>query len=306
MTGLNRTFAFFGTPPAAVPSLAALARFGSVEIVVTQPDRPRGRSGRAQPSAIKQAADAWGFEVLQPSRAEEASARLAGIDLAVVVAYGQILPPDLLTIPRRGFVNVHFSKLPRWRGAAPVQRAIEAGDVTTGVTVIQLDAGMDTGDIVAIEEVDVPGNVSAGPLTAHLAGRGAALLTSCLPGLLEGTITAVPQPEAGATVARKVSVQDARLHPDSEPASRLERVVRAFHPDPGAWGMVGGDRIKVLAAAAVFDSDLTPGALVTDERGLVLGTIDGGLLITEVQPAGKRPMPAADWARGRRSLTSWD
>ena len=296
---------FFGTPPAAVPALAALGQFGRVELVITQPDRARGRSGRPQASAVKEAAEDWGWKVLQPGRAPEIAGELEGVDLAVVVAYGQILPAEMLDIPTRGFVNVHFSKLPRWRGAAPVQRAIQAGDPTTGVTVIQLDAGMDTGDIVAIQDVEIPAGITAGSLMAHLAGAGAGLLASCLPDLLAGTATLAPQPEAGASIAKKVTVDEARLDPFGESAEALERAVRAFHPDPGAWGMVAGGRLKVLAATAV-GAELDPGGLSATDAGVLLGTSAGGLLMTAVQPAGKRPMAATDWARGRPALGTWE
>lgn len=307
MTG-SRTprVAFFGTPPAAVPSLAALAECGEVAFVVTQPDRPRGRSRQPQASAVKEAANDWGLEVLQPDRAEAVADRLEGTSLVVVVAYGQILPATMLTVPVHGFVNVHFSKLPRWRGAAPVQRAIEAGDETTGVTVIQLDAGMDTGEIVAIRDIAIPVGATSGSLTAQLAGAGAALLASCLPDLLTGTARTVPQPESGATVARKVTMDDARLEPRRRPAIELERAVRAFYPSPGAWGLVDGDRVKLLGAAPAPDEGLEPGQLIVSPQGVLMGTIDGALLITEVQPAGKRPMSAAAWARGHRSIKVWE
>lgn len=297
--------AFFGTPPAAVPTLAALAAAASVSFVVTQPDRPRGRSGRPQSPAVKQAAADWGFEVLQPEKAADVSDRLLGTALAVVVAYGQILPESMLGIPEHGFVNVHFSHLPRWRGAAPVERAIEAGDVQTGVTVIQLDAGMDTGDVVAERTVGIPDGATGGSLTARLAGEGADLLKTCLAGLLEGRAEPSPQPGKGVTIAKKVSVADARLRTDV-PAARLERMVRAFHPDPGAWGEVGGVRLKVLQAALQAPPmSLAQGEMAVAEDGVLVGTVEGVLRLIAVQPAGKRPMPAVDWARGQRTEVSW-
>ncbi|MCP4248115.1 MAG: methionyl-tRNA formyltransferase, partial [bacterium] len=185
----------------------------SIELVVTRPDRPRGRSGKPQPPPIKEAAAAWGIPVMQPSRAVEVSEQLAGLDLAVVVAYGQILPEAMLAIPTHGFINVHFSRLPRWRGAAPVARAILAGDTETGVDIIQLDAGMDTGPIIARSSAPIDPAETTGALTARLAGIGADLLAETIPTILDGSATRSAQSEEGATVAAKLSSEEARLDP---------------------------------------------------------------------------------------------
>ncbi len=294
--------AFFGTPAAAVPSLEALHEHTDVRLVVTRPDKPRGRSGRPQPPAVKQAATEWGLAVSQPEKAIEIADELSGIDLAVVVAYGQILPESLLTVPRRGFVNVHFSLLPRWRGAAPVARAILAGDSTTGVTLMQLDAGMDTGDIITAKATPIEQTDTAGSLTERLAFEGAALLADHLPAVLAGTAAPAPQGE-GATKAQKVTPDEARLDFTTQTRDHVDRMVRAFNPKPGAWGLVDTDRFKVWETAIVDREELQPGELAVVEEQLLVGCRDGDLALLSVQPAGAARMSGLAWANGHRG--SW-
>ncbi len=289
--------AFFGTPPAAVPSLAALATVAEVALVVTRPDKPRGRSGRAAPSAVKAAAADWGFPVAQPRRAGELTG--LDVDVAVVVAYGQLLPASVLAQPPHGFVNVHFSVLPRWRGAAPVARAILAGDEVTGISLMLLDEGMDSGPLLATEETPIGATETAGALTARLAGRGAAVLADYLPAYVRGDITAEPQDDASATLAPKLDVTEAEIG-RQHGAAQVLRHVRAFHPRPGAWVMIEGERLKLLAAAPTQNAGLRPGRIELKGAEAVLTTGDGSVALVTVQPAGKAPMPGAAWMNGRR------
>ena len=298
--------AFFGTPAAAVPALAALSSAMSVELVVTRPDRPRGRSGTPQPPPVKEAAIAWGLPVEQPVRATEVSELLEGLDLAVVVAYGQILPEEMLAIPAHGFINVHFSQLPRWRGAAPVARAILAGDIQTGVDIIQLDVGMDTGPIIARSLVAIEPDETTGTLTGRLAGIGAELLADTIPSILDGSATRSAQAEEGAMVAAKLTSEDARLVPATTPAEACVRAVRAFNPNPGAWGMLDGERLKVWAARVATDVEVPAGEMSLDRELPVVGTPDGSVELIEVQAAGKSRMEAAVWGRGYRGALHWD
>jgi methionyl-tRNA formyltransferase len=297
--------AFFGTPAAAVPALAALSSAMSIELVVTRPDRPRGRSGTPQPPPVKEAAQAWGLRVVQPGRAVEAAGQLEGLDLAVVVAYGQILPEAMLGITTHGFINVHFSRLPRWRGAAPVARAILAGDTETGVDIIQLDAGMDTGPIIARSVTMIGPAETTGTLTARLAGIGADLLTDTIPTILDGSAIRSAQAEEGASVAAKLSAEEGRLDPRTMSAATCHRVVRAFNPNPGAWGMLDGERLKVWEVRVSTDSELPAGELNIGGQLPVVGTTEGGLELVEVQAAGRSRMPAAVWGRGYRGALRW-
>ncbi len=289
--------AFFGTPPAAVPSLAALATVADVALVVTRPDTPKGRSGRAAPSPVKVAAADWGFPLAQPRRAAELTD--LDVDVAVVVAYGQLLPAAVLELPRRGFVNVHFSLLPRWRGAAPVARAILAGDRVTGVSLMVLDEGMDTGPVLATEETPIGDGEPAGALTARLAGRGAALLADYLPAWVRGDLAPEPQDDAAATLAPKLHVDGARLD-RTLGATEVLRRVRAFHPRPGTWAVVEGERLKILAAAPTRNAGLRPGRIEPKGGEAVLTTGDGAVSLVTVQPAGKGPMSGRAWMNGRR------
>lgn len=295
------TAVFYGTPAEAVPVLAALLDVAEVPLVVTQPDRARGRSKRPQPPPVKVAAEAWGLPVAQPDRAsaDPGAIRSLAPDVAVVAAYGQLLKPALLEVPARGFVNVHFSLLPRWRGASPVVRAILAGDEATGVSIMRLDEGLDTGPVYATAATPIRAADTGGTLTARLAALGARLLADTLPGIVEGSCTAAAQDDAAATAAGKVHTAEAFVDPVHHSARAVLRAVRAFAPKPGAWGAVGGQRVKLMAAAPA-DAGPEPGVAELRGADVVLGTRDGAVALRIVQPSGKGPMAAADWMRGRR------
>jgi methionyl-tRNA formyltransferase len=291
---------YLGTPEEAVPPLRALVAAGHhIALVVTQPDRRRGRGREPSPSPVKRAARELGLSVRTPARAREVidDVRASGAVAGVVVAFGQLLPAGLLDAVALGFVNVHFSLLPRWRGAAPVERAILAGDSETGVCVMRLDEGMDTGPLFACRSTAIAPRETAGELATRLVDLGTALLLEVLPALA----TAAPTPQAGTpTPAPKLTVDEFRLDA-GRTAIELERIVRAGNPRPGAWMVVGGHRIKVLRAhadvAAVFGA---PGTV--DRSPAALMVVDGALLLDEVQPAGGRAMSGEDWLAGVREL----
>jgi len=297
---------FFGTPDFAVPSLEALAGEGfDVLAVVTQPDRPRGRS-RSQlgPPPVKLAAQAEEIPVLQPERPTEPAfvTRLRELtpDVGVVVAYGHILKPELLAIPKHGMVNVHPSLLPELRGAAPIEWAIINGLTKTGVTIMQLDAGMDSGPILHQIPEDVPADITAGELATHLAEVGAEALVEALALLEQGAIRPRPQDSSRATYAPKLTRETARLD-WSAPAERVARLVRGLDPKPGAWTELDGAAVKLFGALAVEEKERggAPGEVLLANGGLVVATGQGAVAVTEVQPEGKTRMPAAEWVRGR-------
>jgi methionyl-tRNA formyltransferase len=297
MTAAGRLrVAFLGTPDAAVPSLVALAAIAEIPIVVTQPDRPQGRSKRPLPPPVKVAAAAMGLTVAQPEGSGEIAAMLEGagpLDAAVLVAFGQLIRPEALAVPRRGFLNVHFSILPRWRGAAPVQRAIMAGDGRLGVTVMVLEAGLDTGPTVATWSTVLGDSESGGAALSRLSEGGAALMARVLGPYIEGRLAVVPQPP-GATLAAKITAVD-RAIDWTESATDTARRVVALGPRPGASTRFREQPFKVLAAEAV-GGEGEPGLI--DVSDLTVGTGAGRLRLIEVQPAGRTPMDAADWARG--------
>lgn len=293
---------FFGTPAEAIPALTALADLAEVVLVTTRPDRPRGRSGKPRPPAVKQAAAARGLPVSQPEHAVHDLERLQWLapDVAVVVAYGQLLPPALLTVPRAGFLNVHFSLLPRWRGASPVVRTLLAGDPVTGVTLMMVDEGLDTGPVVAMEPTAVRPGETAGELTTRLAALGASMLAAYLPAFVAGEITPRAQPAEGATAAARVRVEEAFIDPVRHRREAVLRAVRAFDPKPGAWTVLDGKRLKLWRARAVEASEPGPGVAAELGGAILLGTADGPVELVEVQPAGRGRMEAAAWMRGRR------
>ncbi len=271
--------------------------------MATRPDRARGRSGRLRPPPVKAVAEELGLEVVQPgSRAElwELAASRAPFDVGVVVAFGMILEQELLDLPRAGFLNVHFSLLPRWRGAAPVAHAILAGDEETGATVMSVDAGLDTGPIVAAQPLPIDPEETAGQLTVRLADLGARLLDDVLEDWCEGNIDSVPQDEAAATWAPVLTTDAAKLD-FAAPAVEVLRRIRAFNPKPGAWAM-HSDRLKIWAARP-DEGERTPGVGVLEIEGdlVTVGTGLGTVRLETVQPAGRRAMSAADWANGMRS-----
>jgi methionyl-tRNA formyltransferase len=255
------------------------------------------------PSPVKEAATRLGLPVLQPANAAgltEVLERIGGMDVGVVTAYGTLIRPEALAIPTRGFLNIHFSLLPRWRGANPVVAALLAGDEETGVTLMHLDQGLDTGPVVAGRTVVIGRDESGGDLTARLADLGAEMLVAILPGWVGGTISATTQSAIGVTHAPKLTKSDLLLDP-SAPAEELVRRIRALAPNPGAVLTLGDARLRVLAGRRV-DRDIAVGeTAVIDDRVLV-GTGQGALELLSVQPPGKRPMPAAAWLRGLHSL----
>jgi methionyl-tRNA formyltransferase len=288
--------AFMGTPDFAVPTLDALAGAGhDIVAVYSQPPRPAGRGKAPRSSPVQQRAEALGIAVHTPLTLRDANeqARFADLDLdlAVVAAYGLILPLPILHAPVHGCLNVHGSLLPRWRGAAPVQRSILAGDAMTGVTIMAMARGLDTGPMLAVEAVPIA-DKTAGLLTAELAAVGAALLTRVVGDL--GRFPPVPQPEDGVTYAAKIEKAEARID-FSRPAEQVERQVRAFNPAPGAFFGVGAERIRVLAAEIVADGG-TPGTVSDDRLTICCGM--GAIRPVTVQRAGRAPMPTAELLRG--------
>jgi methionyl-tRNA formyltransferase len=299
---------FFGTPEFAVPSLAALLDAGvDVAAVVTQPDRPRTRShSTLLPSPVKSRALATGIPVLQPERPRDEpfyhQLRELHVDIGVVVAYGHVLRPELLAIPRLGCVNVHASLLPRWRGAAPVQWALLSGDQDTGVTIMRVEAGLDTGAIwherdTAISDID-----TAATLTGRLSQLGAEALLEGLPRIASGAEPRA-QDDVGATHAPKITRDIARIR-WSESATAVSCRIRAMDPAPGAWTTIDGADIKVYGARAGARAHLTahePGTIIDAGVAVVVIAEDQGVVeIREVQPAGKRRMPAIEWLRGAK------
>jgi methionyl-tRNA formyltransferase len=297
---------FMGTPDFAVGSLAALLELKDVldvVAVVTQPDKPKGRGQALAFPPVKALALERGVPVLQPEKLRtppfSETLRALAPDVAVVTAYGKILPPDLLAVPRLGCLNVHASLLPRFRGAAPIQWAIAHGDAETGVCLMQMDAGLDTGPVLACRRLPIhPEETSAG-LHQKLAALGGVLLREELPRFLRGELRAEPQPSEGALYAPMIQKDDGRLD-FTRPAAELERRVRAFTPWPGAFTLLDGQRLKVHRAR-VGAGRGEPGTLIAaGPAGLEVACAEGSLLLLEVQPEGKRAMGAADFLSGRK------
>ncbi|MCD9032991.1 methionyl-tRNA formyltransferase [Luteimonas sp. Y-2-2-4F] len=297
---------FAGTPEFAVPSLRAAAGKAEIVAVYTQPDRPAGRGRALTPSPVKREALARGFQVLQPQtlRSETSVQALRALkpDLMVVVAYGLLLPQAILDVPAFGCWNVHASLLPRWRGAAPIQRAIEAGDAETGVCLMQMEKGLDSGPVLLEQRTPIGAEETGGELHDRLAALGAQALADGL-GLLRAGIRPVarPQPEAGVTYARKLDKAEARLD-WREPAAALARRVRAFHPWPVAEAEIAGERLRVHAATALpLAHQAAPGTLLAAGRqGLDVACGEGALRVRSVQRAGGKAIAAADWLNARR------
>jgi methionyl-tRNA formyltransferase len=295
---------FLGTPAAAVPALEALHRVADITAVVTRTDKPRGRSQRPAPPPVKQAAERLGLVVVQPDGLDEISGHLDDADVAVLVAFGRLIPEDLLRRPKSGFVNVHFSLLPRWRGASPVERSILAGDEIAGVTVIQMDAGVDTGPIYATADTAIDPHETAGELTERLAHIGAALLSDTIAAVVEGELVAVEQDHSRATAAARIRVEEAFIDPRRHSGDAILRAVRAFNPRPGAWAMVDGDRFKLLRAQAAPETTLEPAVVSLDGGRVLLGVPGGAVELLEVQPSGAPAMSARDWMNGRRGVSA--
>jgi methionyl-tRNA formyltransferase len=292
--------AFMGTPDFAVPILEALiAAKHKLAAVYTQPPRPAGRGHRAQPSPVERAAAAHGIEVRSPAKLDAAEVErwcALGLDAAVVAAYGQILAPGILTAPRFGCLNVHASLLPRWRGAAPIQRAILAGDTMTGITIMQMEEGLDTGPILLQEAVPIAPDAGAEQLHDKLALVGARLIVEALDQVAAGTLASKVQPSEGVTYAKKLRRDEGRLD-WREDAAVLERAVRALNPAPGVWFEHAGERIKVSRAqVAARERDATPGTVLDDCLTVACGI--GALRLETLQRAGRALLPAVEFLRG--------
>lgn len=303
--------AFAGTPEFARAALASLCDSGfPVVLVLTQPDRPAGRGMKPQAPPVKHEALQRGLQVIQPrslrldgkfpvdAAAAGEALRAAAPDVMVVAAYGLILPPWVLDLPRRGCLNIHASLLPRWRGAAPIQRAIEAGDAQTGITLMHMDAGLDTGPMLTADSLTIAGDDTAASLHDRLAAMGARLVVQELPRWVDGTLPAVTQPSVGVTYAAKIDKTEAWID-WTRPAAELERRIRAFDPFPGAQLMLGGETVKVWRAGVLPDRG-EPGTVLPGEaHQLVLACGDGALELLVVQRPGGRRMPVREFLRGR-------
>ncbi len=296
-----------GTPEFAIPALDKLSTHYPVVGVVTQPDRRAGRGRRMSAPPVKDLALAEGIPIFQPERLRNLEAvervRAWSPDLIVVAAFGQIVPAEILELPEHGVLNIHPSLLPRWRGAAPIQAAILEGDPVTGVTIMQLDEGLDTGPVIAQREVAIRPMETAGDLEERLAQIGADLLIEILPGYLAGRLAPRPQPEEGVTMIRRLSKEAAELEWE-RPAQELARQVRAFAPQPGAYTFWDGERLKVLQAKSVraLEPEAAPGTVYEWEDRPAVVTGEGSLILLQLQMAGKRPMGGDAFLRGRREI----
>ena len=295
---------FAGTPPFAAAALNALAEAGhDIALVLTQPDRPAGRGMKLTPSAVKQAALARGLPVSQPPslKTSEAQAELGAVDadIMVVAAYGLILPQAVLDLPRLGCLNIHASLLPRWRGAAPIQRAILAGDTETGITIMQMDAGLDTGVMLSKTVVPIRDSDTAASLHDVLATAGASAIVAAL----ENYAALVPEAQDGAqaTYAAKLTKEEAELD-WSQPADALALAVRAYNPAPGAWTMLDGATLKIWKAQVCAGLGAPGEVLCAEAEQLVVACGNGALALQEIQPAGSKRMTAAAFLAGRSLL----
>ena len=298
---------FAGTPAVAVPSLDALVKAGfDIVAVLTRPDAPVGRKRVLTPSPVARRAAELGIEVIRAAKVDaEATAKIAAAspDVAAIVAYGGLIPPAALDIPRHGWINLHFSLLPAWRGAAPVQRAVIAGDDVTGAVTFQLEAGLDTGPVFGTLTESVGPEDTAGQLLERLSHSGAILLAQTLSAV--GAGQAAPQPQQGdVSLAPKLTLDDGRLD-WNQPALAIGRRARGVTPEPGAWTTLDGQRVKLEPVRLRPDvAGLAPGAAVLRDKGVLVGTGSHAVELTRIQPSGKKMMAAADWARGMASLES--
>lgn len=298
---------FAGTPEPALPSLQRLIDSPRHDViaVLTRPDAAAGRRGTPTPSPVAQCAADHGIPVLKPERPNSAEFvdELADLapDCCAVVAYGALLRDELLAVPTHGWVNLHFSVLPAWRGAAPVQAALAAGDAVTGATTFLIERSLDSGPVFGVLTETIRSDDTAGDLLARLAVSGAELLEATMDGIADGALTPVPQQADGVSVAPKVTVDDARIRWDL-PAHVVDRRIRSVTPNPGAWTMIGDLRVKVgpVRIAADAPKGLEPGEILVDKKHLFIGTGSEPVMLGTVQPPGKKPMSAADWARGAR------
>ena len=294
---------FLGTPAAAVPSLCALAQVDNIDLVITQPDRAVGRSSALVHSPVKVAATQFGFRLAQPESSSELLTVVRDIraTVALVVAYGKILEPEVLDLVPFGFLNVHFSLLPRWRGAAPVERAIAAGDERTGVTLMRIDEGLDTGPVIAERATDIADDDTGGSLTGRLAHIGARLVDDSIPQYLLGRRVPVPQINTGATHAARLTKEEAQIV-ESLPALDALRRIRAFAPRPGAWVTTRDGLVRIHQVGPKVTSEYQAGTIAQVGGRVILGLRDGGLHLRVVQPQGKPRMSADAWMNGRRGV----
>lgn len=297
---------FAGTPEPALPSLQRLidSPRHDVVAVLTRPDAAAGRRGTPAPSPVARLALDAGIPLLRPARPNTAefAAELAALapECCAVVAYGALLGEDLLAIPAHGWVNLHFSVLPAWRGAAPVQAAIAAGDSVTGATTFRIEPALDTGPVYGILTETIRPTDTAGDLLDRLAVAGAGLLEATLDGIEDGSVTPVPQAGEGVSLAPKITVEGARVRWDL-PAHVVDRRIRAVTPNPGAWTMIGDLRVKLGPVAVDAESEpLAPGEIRIDRSAVRVGTGSVPVILGRIQPPGKKAMAAADWARGAR------
>ncbi|MGV9305234.1 methionyl-tRNA formyltransferase [Nonomuraea sp. NPDC003727] len=301
---------FAGTPETALPSLRALIDSPRHEVVavVTRPDAPTGRGRALHPSPVAELAAAEGIEVLRPAKAGDPEfldqLRELAPDCCPVVAYGALLPQAALDIPRHGWINLHFSLLPAWRGAAPVQHAVLHGDEITGAATFQIVKELDAGPVYGVVTEEVKATDTSGELLARLAVSGAGLLAATLDGVEDGTLEARPQPLDGVSIAPKISVDDARIDWNAS-AMRVDRLVRACTPNPGAWTTFRDQRVKIGPVRPAASADrLAPGELVVGKNTVLVGTGTHPVELGEVQPQGKRLMTAGEWARGVRATAA--
>jgi methionyl-tRNA formyltransferase len=296
---------FAGTPAVAVPALDAVAAAGhELLAVVTRPDAPSGRGRRMVRSPVGAWADERGIEVLTPAKPREPDFldRLRDLapDCVPVVAYGALVPPAALEIPKHGWINLHFSLLPAWRGAAPVQHAVLHGDQVTGASVFELEAGLDTGPVYGTLTEQIRPTDTSGVLLERLAKSGGGLLVAVLDAIASGTARAHPQPADGVSLAPKITVEDAQIRWD-DPAFAVDRRIRACTPAPGAWTTLRDERLKLGPVRPLADGpSLEPGDLLVERSQVLAGTATVPVILGEVRAAGKKAMPATDWARGLR------
>jgi methionyl-tRNA formyltransferase len=302
---------FAGTPEFALAALERLHAAGfEIPLVLTQPDRPAGRGMQLLPSPVKAFALAHGIPVAQPRGlrldgrfADDAAAARAALEAAraevlIVAAYGLILPPWVLALPRLGCLNIHASLLPRWRGAAPIHRAIEAGDAASGVTIMQMDAGLDTGDMLLAEAVPIAPDDTTGALTARLAALGGRLVVEALELAACGGLAPKPQPADGVSYAHKIEKAEAAID-WTQPAAAIERRLRAFDPFPGATAVLDGEGLKCWRGEVVAGQGAAGEVLAVDDRGIVVACGEGALRLTLLQRPGAKRLPARDFLRGR-------
>ncbi len=299
--------AFAGTPEAAVPTLRALFESShDVAFVVTRPDAPVGRGQVMTPSPVSEVAHEFGCRTLKPTALRDIASEFDGIDCVVVVAYGNLVPRELLDVPAHGWINVHFSLLPHWRGAAPVQHAIMAGDDVTGVSTFRLDEGLDTGPMLAYLTTSIGERETSSELLARLANEGGALALATLAGVENGSIHPLHQPLDGISHAPKILVSDARIN-WQHPALAIDRKVRAVTLEPGAWTMCGDSRIKLGPVGVRNDiTDIATGVVEVREKKVVVGTGSTAVELGTVHEAGRKPVDALVWMNNRRELTVFE